>query len=99
MKKGGCVYIMTNKYNTVVYTGVTSDLYKRVHQHKNKTFKDSFTSKYELTKLVYYEGFHNIEEAIVREKQIKSGPRKKKNELIKKMNPEWKDLFEDVKHW
>jgi putative endonuclease len=90
---------MTNKNNTTLYTGVTSDLMKRVYEHKNKIHPDSFTAKYELTKLVYYEGFHRIEEAIGREKQIKGGSRKKKMDIINAFNPEWNDLFEDIADW
>ena len=73
MERGGYVYILTNKNNTVLYTGVTSDIIVRVHQHKNNFFTESFTAKYNLHKLVYFEGFTHIEEAIAREKQIKAG--------------------------
>ncbi len=89
------VYIMTNKWNTTLYTGVTNSLSKRVWDHKQKSVK-GFTSKYNLNKLVHYEIFTNIEEAIAREKQIKGGSRKKKIELIEKDNPEWKDLSDDL---
>jgi len=99
MKRGGAVYIMTNKNHRVLYTGVTSDLKKRVYEHKNKIYKDSFTAKYQLTKLVYYEGFHRIEEAIGREKQLKGGSREQKNDIITSFNPEWRDLYEDVARW
>lgn len=78
MKYGGYTYIMTNKNNTVLYTGVTSNLIKRVYEHKESIFPDSFTSKYNLNKLVYFEGFNRIEDAIAREKQIKGGSRRKK---------------------
>ena len=93
MKHGGSVYILTNKYHTVLYTGVTSDLKKRIRQHKNKQFKSSFTSNYNCDKLVYYENFIRIEEAIAREKLIKGGSRKSKEELINSLNPEWNDLI------
>jgi len=86
------VYIMTNKNNTVLYTGVTSDLKERVTQHKLKLHPQSFTAKYNICKLVYFEVFESIIEAIDREKQIKGGSRKKKIEMINKLNPEWKDL-------
>jgi putative endonuclease len=99
MEKGGAVYIMTNFNNTTLYTGVTSDLIKRVVQHKDGLYKKSFTYKYKLKKLVYYEGFHSIEEAIAREKQLKGGSRKKKIELIQKINPEWRDLSEEIFNW
>lgn len=99
MQRGGCVYIMTNIGNTVLYTGVTSDLVSRVLEHKEGKYPNSFTSRYNVKKLVYYEIFPSIEEAIDREKQIKGGSRKKKEELINTMNPEWRDLFEDIKNW
>ncbi|MFH1836535.1 MAG: GIY-YIG nuclease family protein [Candidatus Omnitrophota bacterium] len=91
-QKKGYVYLLTNKNNTVIYTGVTSDLIKRVYEHKNKLAK-GFTEKYNTDRLVYYEVFDNIENAIEREKQIKAGSRKKKDDLIKNMNPELKDLY------
>ena len=90
-----CVYIMTNKYNKVLYTGVTSDLFKRVHEHKEKIVA-GFTSRYNVTKLVYYEEFTTMPEAIAREKQIKGGSRQKKIDLINGMNPDWKDLYEEL---
>jgi len=89
-----CAYIMTNKYNKVLYTGVTSDLFKRVNEHKEKLIA-GFTSRYNVTKLVYYEEFETMPEAIAREKQIKDGSRQKKLDLIEKKNPEWKDLYEE----
>lgn len=92
MERGGAIYILTNKNNTVLYTGVTSDLRKRLYEHKNKLFVSSFTSRYNVLKLVYYEVFTSIEEAIAREKQIKGGSRKKKIVMIEGMNPEWRDL-------
>jgi len=82
---------MTNKMNTTLYTGVTNDIQERVYQHKNKLTK-GFTSKYNINKLVYYEEFDYIDEAIAREKQIKSGLRKKKVELIESENQKWEDL-------
>jgi len=90
---------MTNDDCTTLYVGVTSDLYKRVWEHKNGKFPSSFTSRYGLHKLVYYEGFHSIEEAIAREKQIKGGSRIKKESLIDKLNPARKDLFEEIEKW
>lgn len=89
------VYIMTNKNNTVLYTGVTSDLRKRVFEHKEKIFK-GFTKKYNINKLVYFEVFDSIEEAIVREKKIKGGSRQRKIDLINSMNEEWRDLSEGI---
>lgn len=85
------VYILTNKNNTVLYTGVTSDLVKRMYQHKSKTCK-GFAARYNCEKLVYFEAFDSIEEAIEREKQIKKYKRVKKLALIHKENSEWKDL-------
>jgi putative endonuclease len=83
---------MTNKINTVLYTGITSNLKKRIWEHKEKTIK-GFTKKYNIDKLVYWEIFNDPENAILREKQIKAGSRSKKIELIKGINPEWKDLY------
>ena len=99
MKKGGAIYIMTNKNNTTLYTGVTSDLWKRVNEHKSGCYTNSFTKKYNIDKLVYFEVFHFIEEAIVREKQIKAGSREKKLQLINLENKDWKDLFDEISQW
>lgn len=85
------VYIMTNKHNTVLYTGVTNDLNRRVYEHKNKILK-GFTAKYNINKLVYYEHTTDVEAAIFREKQIKAGSRAKKIALIEGMNSQWEDL-------
>ena len=82
---------MTNKNNTVIYIGVTSDLLKRVYQHKTKTYK-GFTAKYNCDKLIYFEEFDAINLAISREKQLKSGNRERKERLINAENPEWNDL-------
>lgn len=87
---------MANKNNTVLYTGVTSDLPKRVQEHKQKLHALSFTSKYNLNKLVYWEAFQEIGDVIFREKQIKAGSRQKKLNLINILNPEWRDLAEDI---
>jgi putative endonuclease len=95
MNKQGYVYILFNKRNGTLYTGVTSDLIKRVYEHKNKSYL-GFTSKYKVDKLGYYEVFDNIADALVREKQIKNGSRKKKLELIEKLNPQWKDLYDEI---
>ena len=91
------LYIATNKRHTTVYIGVTNDLFRREFQHKNKIDKNSFTAKYNIDTVVYYEIYNDIKVAITREKQIKAGSRKKKIELIEKMNPEWKDLVEEAK--
>lgn len=85
------IYIITNKINTVLYTGVTNDLTKRIYQHKNKLIS-GFSSKYNLNKLVYYEVYDDINLAIKREKQIKSGSRKKKIDLIISKNHNFIDL-------
>jgi putative endonuclease len=82
---------MTNKLDSVLYTGVTSDLVKRVYEHKSKLI-EGFTKKYNVNKLVYYEVFDDISDAIEREKQIKSGKRQRKIDLISNKNPAWKDL-------
>jgi len=89
------VYIMTNKNNTLLYTGVTSDIKKRVYGHKEKVVK-GFTKKYNITKLVYYEVFEDPENARSREKQIKGGSREKKMDLINSSNREWQDLYEKI---
>jgi len=89
------VYIMTNSRNTVLYTGVTNDLKRRVYEHKEKLV-GGFTRKYNITKLVYYEAFEDIENAILREKQIKAGSRQKKIQYINSMNREWRDLYEEL---
>lgn len=85
---------MTNKGHAVLYTGVTSNLFKRVAEHKDKIMA-GFTSSYNVTKLVYYEECNTMEEAIAREKQINSGSRQKKIDLINSRNPEWKDLYDE----
>ena len=90
-----CVYIMTNAHHTVLYTGVTNDLARRVYEHKND-LGSVFVKKYNVHKLVYYEVGDNIHSSIAREKQIKGGSRKKKIDLIKSLNPEWKDLYEEI---
>ncbi|MBL7932540.1 MAG: GIY-YIG nuclease family protein [Bacteroidia bacterium] len=95
MVKGGCIYIITNSRHTTLYTGVTSNLSKRIHQHRNEFYPNSFSARYNLYKLVYYEVFSRIEDAIAREKQIKAGSRKKKEELINSINPVWKDLIDE----
>jgi len=88
------VYIMTNAANTVLYTGVTNDLLRRVSEHKSGQ-GGVFTSKYKINKLVYYEIGNDVNAAIMREKQIKGGSRQDKTNLVYSMNPEWKDLIED----
>jgi putative endonuclease len=95
MSKDYYVYIMTNKHNTVLYTGVTNDLLRRVYEHKEKLVP-GFTKKYNITILVYYETFNDINLAIAREKQIKGGPRKKKINLIEKLNNKWNDLYGEL---
>jgi putative endonuclease len=86
---------MTNKYDTVFYTGVTNDLRRRVYEHREKTV-DGFTKKYNIIKLVYYEVFDRPEDAIFREKQLKAGSRQKKIDLINCMNSAWLDLYEKL---
>ena len=89
------IYLLGNKNNTTIYTGITSDLKRRIWEHKNKTTK-GFSSKYNLYKLLYYEIYNDPENAIIREKQIKSGSREKKIELIESMNPKWIDLYDNL---
>lgn len=87
------VYILTNQNHTTLYTGVTNDILRRIDEHK-QGIKKSFSHRYNLDILIYYEIFPDIRSAINREKQIKAGPRKRKLQLIDELNPEWEDLFE-----
>jgi putative endonuclease len=95
LKKQYCVYLLTNRVNTVIYTGVTSGLKARVRIHKDKLV-EGFTSRYGVDRLVYYEVFDDVVNAIAREKQIKAGSRKKKMELIDAFNPTWRDLYDEL---
>jgi putative endonuclease len=95
MDRNYFVYILTNKNNTVLYTGVTNNLSRRVYEHKEKLV-DGFTKRYNCSKLVWYEIYNDSYSAISREKQIKAGSRKKKLELVKNRNPEWKDLYNEI---
>ena len=95
--KPGFIYIITNKYQTVVYTGVTSNLPQRILDHKEKRNPKLFSARYNLNILVYYEQFQQIGDAIAREKQIKAGSREAKNDLIRSLNPTWTDLFEEIR--
>ena len=100
MSKGGWVYILTNEYHTVLYTGVTSNLVNRMLDHVQKVYPYSFTSKYNAVKLVYYQLFDTIEEAIAEEKRIKGGSRAAKIKLINSLNAQWKDLWvNNVGNW
>jgi putative endonuclease len=93
--KTPCIYILASKRNGTLYTGVTSDLNKRVYEHKNNLVK-GFTEKYNIHLLVYYETAESMISAIEREKQIKGGSRKKKIQLIESSNPEWRDLYNEL---
>lgn len=93
--KNGYVYILFSKKNGTLYIGVTSNLVKRIYEHKNK-LADGFTKKYNVDKLGYYEIYGNIVDAIEREKKLKNSPRKKKLELIEINNPEWQDLYYEI---
>jgi putative endonuclease len=95
MKTGGYTYIMTNKRHSVLYTGVTASLMRRVAEHKEKSDPKCFTAKYNCNKLVYYKGFQRIEEAIAEEKRIKGLSRSKKQDMIFAMNPQWRDMALD----
>jgi putative endonuclease len=95
MNKQYFIYIMTNKRDSVLYTGVTNDLKKRVYEHKTKLI-EGFTKKYSVNKLVYYEVFDDVNDAIAREKKIKAGSRQKKIDLISNVNPKWKDLYNET---
>jgi putative endonuclease len=89
------VYILTNYTNSVLYTGVTNDLIRRVYEHREKLVK-GFTQKYNVNKLVYYEATEDVLSAIAREKQIKAGSRQKKLDLINGFNPQWNDLYSSI---
>lgn len=96
MKTKGIVYIMSSPDKTALYTGITSNLHKRVWEHKNKTFPGSFSAKYNCVMLVYYSMHETILDAIAEEKRIKAGSRKRKENLIYSLNPDWKDLYEEM---
>ena len=91
--------MVTNQHHTVLYIGVTSDLRNRIWEHKTKKYSNSFTAKYNCDKLVWYESFAFIEEAIAAEKRLKDRSRKYKEQLISNINPEWKDMWEEIKNW
>lgn len=93
MNKTGFVYIMTNKSRSTLYIGVTNDLCRRINEHKNHFVSDSFTDRYNLEYCIYYEEFPYFELAIQREKELKKWNRQKKECLINKTNPEWKELL------
>ena len=95
--KPGFIYILTNKTHTTLYVGVSSNLPQRILGHQDKKYENSFSAKYNLIKLVYWEAFQEIGEAIAREKQIKAGSRQKKLDLVTDFNPEWDDLFDSIK--
>ena len=99
MNKGGYVYIITNEYNTTLYTGVTADLRARLWEHKTKFYPKSFSARYNLSKLVYFEAYASIEEAIAMEKYIKGKSRAYKEQLIATANPGWDDLGVEVEEW
>ena len=95
---GGWVYIMCSLNRSTLYVGVTSNIASRVYEHREKAIPKSFTSRYNCIKLVYYKRFETIMEAIVDEKRIKGGSRKRKEDLINGMNPEWRDLYNEIKY-
>ena len=90
------VYILANATNVTVYTGVTNDLPRRVYEHRSHADPESFTAKYNVNKLVYFEDTGDVTSAIAREKQIKSWSRARKNKLIESKNPRWDDLYESI---
>ena len=90
------VYILSNQTNVAIYTGVTGDLIRRVYEHRHHADPGSFTARYHINKLVYYEETTDIREAIQREKQIKGWNRARKNRLVMSMNPDWRDLYESI---
>ena len=89
-------YIVTNKHNKVLYTGVTSNLKSRIESHRSKKYPHAFTARYNANKLVWFQEFDSIVNARTREKQIKAGSRAKKIKLIEDLNPEWKDLYKTI---
>ena len=93
MESGGCVYIITNKIHSVLYTGVTSNLIDRIQKHIDRYYENSFSAWYKVNKLVYYCWYDSITDAITEEKRIKAGSRKSKIKLIQGMNPQWQDLW------
>ncbi len=95
--KPGFIYIITNKNNTTLYIGATSNLPQMIEEHKQKRYQYSFSAKYNLNKLVYYEQFQIIGDAIGREKQLKGGSRVAKINLIESINPNWNDLYDEIK--
>ena len=95
MERGGWVYLLSNQYNDVLYVGVTSDLKSRIYEHKNKVNPVAFTTKYNVKKIVYFEFFDTIVEAIEIEKKIKGGSRAKKIKRIEKMNSQWLELYSE----
>jgi len=98
MPKKGFTYITTNDKHNVLYTGATSTLKDRIDRHRNKKYNNAFTGRYNVYKLVWFQEFEWIGDALKREKQIKAGSRKKKIELIENMNPVWKDLYEGLEY-
>lgn len=96
MYKGGYVYITSSPDKCALYVGVTSNLYKRIWEHRTKVYPGSYSAKYNCVMLVYYLQIDSIEQAILEEKRIKAGSRKQKEALINNLNPEWKDLWENI---
>ena len=90
------VYILADKLNKTIYTGITNDLIRRVYEHKHNLDKDSFTARYDVHKLVYFETTPSVYSAIEREKQIKSWSRRRKNELVVSQNPDWQELYDGL---
>ena len=90
------VYILSNNTHTTIYIGVTSNLIQRVYEHKNKLDPKSFTAKYDVHRLVYYESTSDVKAALEREKQLKGWNRARKNKLVESMNPKWEDLYESI---
>lgn len=90
------VYIVTNRYHTTLYVGMSTDLVRRTKKHREKFYPNSFSARYNTNKLVYYEVCESVAAALAREKQLKAGPRRKKIALINRYNPEWKDLYDII---
>jgi len=99
MRKSGAVYIMSSQNKRVLYVGATSDLKVRVWEHKNKVYPNSFTARYNCTRLVYFQQLDSIQLANDMERIMKGGSRAKKEALINSINPEWNDLWNEVMNW
>ena len=99
LRKAGCAYILTNKWHTVLYTGMSSDLRGRIWEHRMHKYPKSFTARYNCTQLVYFACFDSIAQAVTAEKRIKGGSRFDKETLIRSKNPDWEDLWDSIQEF